>query len=200
MTKHKKVHAYTEWAKNRLDEMDATVFALEGKAEDLEADARAKAETALDNMRSWRNSFKARFDENLQNSEQAWDDIKTHLDDDWNQFESAVQTRMSASKNDAEQYKAAFNARAKAQIKGWQTTIDELKSEAIKFKADRSSDVDNAIAKMKAKSKEIEVKLDRLKKAESETASALNTALSESRSAFEKAYEDTRKALKDALN
>jgi len=200
MTGRKKVHAYTEWAKSRLDEMDATIFVLEGKVEDLEADVRAKAETALDDMRSWRDSFKARIDENLQNSEKIWDDIKTHLDDDWNQFEDAVQTRMSASKDDAEQYKAAFKARAEAQIKGWQATIAELKSEAVKFKADRSADVDNAIVKMKDKAKEIEVKLDRLKKAESETASALNTALSESRSAFEKAYEEARKTFKDALD
>tara|TARA_R110002096_G_scaffold420745_1_gene626006 strand:+ start:471 stop:1073 length:603 start_codon:yes stop_codon:yes gene_type:complete len=199
MTKHKKNHAYTEWAKSRLDEMDATIFVLEDKVENLEADASKKAETALDEMRSWRNSFKARIDENLQNSEEAWADIKTHLDNDWDQFESSVQARISAGKDDAEQYKEAFKARAEAQVKGWQTAITELKNEAVKFKIDRSADVEKAIAKMKAKATDVEVKLDRLKKAESQTATALNSALSETRKAFEKANKKAHKAFKDAL-
>ena len=200
MTKNKRSHAYTEWAKSRLDEMDATVFVLEDKVETLETDACAKAEKALDEMRSWRASFKARIDQNLQNTEEAWADIKTHLDNDWDRFESSVQARISASKDDAEQYKAAFNARAEAQIKGWKTAITELKNDAVKFKIDRSADFEIAIAKMKAKATDVEVKLDRLKKAESETAAALNSALWETRKAFEKANKKAHKAFKDALN
>lgn len=199
MTKNKRSHAYTEWAKSRLDEMDATVFVLEDKVENMENDASKKAETALDEMRSWRNSFKTRIDENLQNSEKAWADIKTHLDNDWDQFESSVQERLGAGKDDVEQYRAAFKARAEAQIKGWQTAITELKNEAIKFQIDSSVEVEKAIAKMKAKATDVEVKLDRLKKAESQTVTALNSALSETRKAFEKANKKAHKAFKDAL-
>lgn len=200
MTKNKRSHAYTEWAKNRLDEMDATVFVLEDKVENLEADANKKAKTALDEMHSWRNSFKARIDENLDNGEKAWADIKIHLDNDWDRFENSVQERLGAGKDDVEQCSAAFKARAEAQLKGWKTAIEGLKNEAVKLQIDSSLEVEKAIEKMKVKATDVEATLNRLKKAESQTASAFNSALAETRKAFEKANKKAHKAFKDALN
>lgn len=200
MTKNKRSHAYTEWAKSRLDEMDATVFVLEDKVEKLEADASTKAKTALDEIRSWRNSFKARIDENLDNGEKVWADIKIHLDNDWDRFENSVQESLGAGKDDVEQCSAAFKARAEAQLKGWKTAIAGLKNEAAKLQIDSSVEVEKAIEKMKAKATDVEATLNRLKKAESQTASALNSALTESRKAFEKANKKAHKAFKDVLN
>ena len=200
MTKNKRSHAYTEWAKSRLDEMDATVFVLEDKVESLEADASTKAKTALDEMRSWRNSFKARIDENLDNGEKAWADIKIHLDNDWDRFENSVQESLGAGKDDVEQCSAAFKARAEAQLKGWKTAIAGLKNEAVKLQIDSSVEVEKAIEKMKVKATDVEATLNRLKKAESQTASALNSALAETRKAFEKANKKAHKAFKDVLN
>jgi len=101
MPKRKKSHAYTDWIKSRLDEMDATLFVLEDKAENLESDVSAKAGDALDSIRSWRDSFKARVNENIHDGEKAWADIKIHLDKDWKGFEDAVQARMDARKDSA---------------------------------------------------------------------------------------------------
>ena len=51
MLEHSAIHFYLNWAKERIDEMDATLASLETKASKLQADARAKANQALADMR-----------------------------------------------------------------------------------------------------------------------------------------------------
>ena len=41
------IHFFTNWAKERLDEMDAAVTSLEGKATEVQADLRDKAKKIL---------------------------------------------------------------------------------------------------------------------------------------------------------
>jgi hypothetical protein len=43
MSKHSAIHFYLNWAKERIDEMDATLASLEAKVSELQADARTKA-------------------------------------------------------------------------------------------------------------------------------------------------------------
>ena len=57
MTTQSSMHFYVNWAKERLDEMDATLASLEGKAGELRDDARAKAERALTEIRNRRDKF-----------------------------------------------------------------------------------------------------------------------------------------------
>jgi hypothetical protein len=51
MSKHSAIHFYLSWAKERMDEMDATLASLEGKISEVHADARAKANQALSDMK-----------------------------------------------------------------------------------------------------------------------------------------------------
>ena len=47
MSSQSTIHPYLDWAKERLDEIDATLASFEHKAEKLQADARPKAEKAM---------------------------------------------------------------------------------------------------------------------------------------------------------
>ena len=47
MPEHSAIHFYLNWAKERIDEMDATLASLEAKASDLQVDARAKRDRLL---------------------------------------------------------------------------------------------------------------------------------------------------------
>ena len=47
MSEHSAIHFYLNWAKERIDEMDATLASIEAKASEFQADARAKANQAL---------------------------------------------------------------------------------------------------------------------------------------------------------
>jgi len=50
-------HFYFNWAKERIDEMDAVVASLEGKAAQLTADSRVKAEKLIADLRGKRDEF-----------------------------------------------------------------------------------------------------------------------------------------------
>jgi len=58
MPEHSAIHFYLNWAKERIDEMDATLASLEAKASELQADARSKANQALADMRKKRDDFR----------------------------------------------------------------------------------------------------------------------------------------------
>ena len=57
MSSSSTIHPYLDWAKERLDEIDATLASFEHKAAKLQADARTKAETAMTDMRTARDQF-----------------------------------------------------------------------------------------------------------------------------------------------
>ena len=57
MSSQSTIHPYLDWAKERLDEIDATLASFEHKAEKLQADARPKAEKASADMRAARDQF-----------------------------------------------------------------------------------------------------------------------------------------------
>ncbi|MCF8466398.1 MAG: hypothetical protein K9G33_03265 [Sneathiella sp.] len=199
MTKVSKVHPYIEWAKSRLDEMDATLSAFQGKVEDLGGDARVKAKEALSDMQVQRDAFKSFFDKNLQSAESVWEAQSAKLKKEWKAFEDEVETYVKSTKNNAEQYEAAFKARADAQVKAWQEMMNNAFTVAAKFPEERKADFDDAVAKMKSEAEVAESRLAAMKKAGQESWSALDAALSESRKAFDKATEDMQKAFKRAM-
>jgi uncharacterized protein YoxC len=52
------IHFFVNWAKERLDEMDATLTSLEGKVGGVQADARDKANKILADLRKKRDDFR----------------------------------------------------------------------------------------------------------------------------------------------
>ena len=51
------VHFYLNWAKERLDEMDATLAVLDGQIAKMQADARTKAQQFVAKLRAKRDEF-----------------------------------------------------------------------------------------------------------------------------------------------
>lgn len=199
MTKESKVHPYIEWAKSRLDEMDATLSTLQGKVEELGGDARVKAKAALSDMQVQRDAFKGFFDKNLESAESVWEAQASKLKKEWKSFEDEVETYVKSTKNNAEQYEAAFTARADAQVKAWQEMMNTAFAAAAKFPEERKAEFDDAVTKMKSEADAAEKRLAAMKKAGQESWSSLDAALSDSRKAFDKATEDMQKAFKRAL-
>ena len=79
MTDQNKLHAYVDWMKERLDEIDATLASLESSATAMQADARTKADAALTAMRSARDVFRKSLKEHAQSSEAAFERSKAAL-------------------------------------------------------------------------------------------------------------------------
>jgi hypothetical protein len=90
MTTQTSTHFLIDWAKGRLDEMDATLTSLEGKVGCVQADARDKAAKALAELRKSRDGFQAAAKQQAAANEAALTDAKTKLETQWTAFESEV--------------------------------------------------------------------------------------------------------------
>ena len=83
MLEHSAIHFYLNWAKERIDEMDATLASLETKASKLQADARAKANQALADMRKKRDDFRDTLKKQADATEAVWIKEKARLQSEW---------------------------------------------------------------------------------------------------------------------
>ena len=190
------MHVHFDWAKERLDEMDATLASLEGKAGELQADARAGAERALTEIRNQRDNYKRIIDNQKEATEATWIATKATLESDWKAFEASVQSFVDAAGEQIGAREAAFSAAVNVQVKAWQEAASKLQNAAAGFAADRKAEVEAIVKRMKDDADAAEAKLDKLSRAGSESWSALNTALTETRAAFDRANQ----AAQDAFN
>lgn len=192
------MHMYVNWAKERLDEMDATLALFEKKVAEVRADARAKADSALADMRTKRDAFRDVLKTESKASEAEWTRAKAALESDWSAFEAAVQKYVDAAGKQLEQQEAAFRARATAQAKAWRGAMDQLHGSMADFAADRRADVDSALKRMKVEADAAQAKLDKLSGAGTEAWSAMIAALAETRAAFDRANQAASDAFKRA--
>jgi hypothetical protein len=198
MTTHSGMHVYLNWAKTRLDEMDATLTAFESKAGELQADVRARAERALADLRMKRDAFRETIRKEKDAGEAAWARTEALLKADWQAFETNVQKYIDAAGKHAAQQQAAFLARAEAQRKSWRDTTDKIQQAAVAFSADRKADLDAVIKLTNAEAVMAKEKLDKLSHAGSKSWSALENALAETRAAFDRANQAVHDAFKRA--
>jgi hypothetical protein len=174
MVTQSNIHFFTNWAKERLDEMDATVTSLEGKA-------------AEDTMKKQSEA-----------NEAAWIQAKAKLEADWRLFEAEVKKYVEGFGKQIEHQQATFKLQADAQLKAWREAADKLGSDAKKFASERRGDIDAAVKRMNADAVEAEKKLEKLSQAGTQSWSALMAALTETRTAFDRANEAAREAFKRA--
>ncbi len=198
VTTQSRMHASFNWAKERLDEMDATLALFESKVGTFQGDARAKAENALAEMRAKRDAFRETIKKEGEMSEADWTRAKAALETDWSAFEASVQKYIEAAGVQVKQEQAAFRVRADAQRKAWQEAIDKLENTAAGLAADNRADVDSAVKHMKAEAATAEAKLDNLNRAGTKSWSAYRTALAETRTAFDHANQTAHDAFKRA--
>lgn len=195
-TARSSVHGSIESAKERLDEMDATLALLEKKLGDFKLENRAAAERAIADMREQREALKQVIDAKRQATEAEWQETKEKVHSRWTAFEAAVQkwTEDVAVQNEI------FAARAEAQLKSWKDIIDGLEVSAKAAAADRKREIESAIATIRAEREVVKTKLEALKRSGKETRTALANALDESRAAFDRANQKAAEAFKRAVN
>src|SRR5271157_2835278 len=98
------IHFYVNWAKERLDEMEAVLTSLESKVGEVQADARDKANKALADLRKSRDIFRDTVKKQeatfkLQSAAQlkAWREAADKLGSDTKQFATERQTDIDAA-------------------------------------------------------------------------------------------------------
>jgi hypothetical protein len=198
MTEQSKMHFYLNWAKERIDEMDATLASLEARASQVQADSKVKAKELISELKKRRDEFQVILKKEADAGEAAWERAKKQLEAHWNEFEAQVKAYIETIGKQVQQQQATFQNVAAAQVKAWHEAADQLHSEAAKVVAARRVDVDAALKQMKADASRAEAQLQKLKQAGSESWTALGAALAESRKAFDRANEVACDALKRA--
>ena len=198
MTSETHAHHFSSWAKERLAEIDATLTSIESGLGALHADAKKAAEKAVSEIRAQRDVFQEAVRKQQHEGEAAWAKAKTALDANWTSFETIVQKYMSEARQNAEQQQATFKARAAAQRKAWQETIDALHGRVNAFAAGKKQDLNAALGYLKTEADTAKSKLETRQKAGEQSWAALKTALEESRTAFDKASQKALEAFKKA--
>jgi hypothetical protein len=198
MTTQSNTHFFVNWAKGRLDEMDATLTSLEGKVGGVKADARDKANKVLADLRKKRDDFRDSVKKQSEANEAAWISAKTKLESEWNVFEAEVKKYVESFGNQIEQQQATFKLQSAAQLKAWREAANKLGSSAKEFVAERRGEIDAAVKRMNTDATAAEEKLQKLNQAGAQSWSALMAALTETRAAFDRANQAARDAFKRA--
>lgn len=191
MTEESEKHILTDWARRRLDEMDAVLLAMEARSEALQNDASGEASGVLADMRRLRDEFDGKVKDAMAQGEAAWSTIKQQMEGVWGRYEAGLDQWVEAARNQGE----AFEARSKAQMDIWQATIEDFTKRAETTRAEHREALRTEIARVE---KQVEDARKNLNQAGAAGWSAMTQALKEARQAFETAAADMRKALDKA--
>ena len=193
------IHFYVNWAKERLDEMEAVLTSLEGKAGEMQVDARDKASKALADLRKSRDVFREAIKKQAEANEAAWTSAKAKLEPEWNSFEAEVKKYVESFSKQVEQQQTTFKLQAAAQLKAWREAADKLSGDAKQFATERRVEIDASVKRMQADAAVAEEKLQKqLDQMGSQSWSALMATLTETRAAFDRANQAAREAFKRA--
>ena len=200
MSTQSSVHFYLNWAKERIDEMDATLASFESKVSEVHADARVKANQVLTDLRKKRDDFRATVKKQAEANEATWIKAKAGLETEWSAFESEVKKYVESFGKQIEQQQAIFQRQANAQAKAWRDAGDQFRVAAKNFAAERRAEIEVVVKRMDADATQAEEKLWRLNQGGSQSWSALTTALSETRAAFDRANQAAQDAFRKAAD
>ena len=198
MSEQSSMHAYLNWTKERIDEMDATLASLEAKGTLAKANAKDSADRLMAELRRRRDDFRTAVDRHAQAAELARERAKTQLESHWHEFETQLEGYFSTVGKQIEQQQATFQEVAAAQRKAWHEAADRLHTEAAKVAAARRADIDAAVKQMKASAAQAEARLQNLREAGGQSWTALSAALSDTRKAFDRANQEAWDAFKRA--
>jgi len=199
MPEQSSMHFYLNWAKERIDEMDAALASFEVKVKEAKAESRIKADQLLIDLKKRRDEFQAVLKAHAEAGEAAWARAKVDLERQWNEFEAQVKTYFEAFGEQLQQQQTTFKQIAAVQAKAWREAADKFHDAAAKVADARRADVEAAVKKMKSDASGAEERLQKLKQAGNESWSALSAALAESRRAFDQANQAAWNALKGAI-
>jgi len=200
MAEQSSMHFYLNWAKERIDEMDATLASLEAKSTQLHADSRAKADQLREDLQKRRDEFQVTVKKHADAGEAAWERTKKQLEPHWSEFETNVKTYIETVGKHIEQQQTTFRDVAAAQMKAWRAAADGLNASAAKASAVRRADIDAAVKRMQEGASEVEARMKKLEQSGKESWQALSGALAESRKAFDRANQAAWDAFKRAAS
>ncbi len=197
-TQNSSAHFFLSWARERIDEMDATLASLESKSAQMRAETRVKAEQFIADMKKKRDEFESTVKKQAEAGEAAVEGAKVRLEAEWTGFQGETKKYLETFGKGIEQQQAVFQSQVTAQLSAWRETADKLNAAAKEFAIERRREIDATVSRMKADAVTAEKKLQDLARAGTDSWAALNAALAETRATFDHANQAAREAFKRA--
>ena len=195
MTQTSSIHPFILWSKNRLDEMEAAILEVEKDSSKAKEDVKAGVAATLAKAKQSLDDFKVRMQSNIQEVEKkgevASTSAKQEMQQDWKKFEEAISAAVARLNNGQKE----FEARAAAQLKSWQETIEKCNKAAAGIAVDQKESLNAALKRMQDKAQEGKQHFADVRQAASNSSEAYRVALKKCREAFEEAYESTKSKL-----
>ncbi|MBU1213520.1 MAG: hypothetical protein KJ587_19985 [Alphaproteobacteria bacterium] len=197
-TKESRAHEQVEWTKHKLDEIDATLAAIEKTADDVRGEARKDAEQALEKLKAARaaagkglDAMGADINAAREITEKAYESLAAELTD----AELALQQYLAAARDQADVVRKTVTARAKAQRESWQKSADAIRTTASKVVEQAYEEFDTAITRLSDARDEAEEKLGKATAAGDETWKAFKDGIEEARATRQRTWKKISKAL-----
>jgi hypothetical protein len=194
------MHSYSSWAKDRIDGMDAVMASLERSASRVQASSKARANQLTADLKRRRDEFQAAGNKEAEAGEAASEDARTQLETQWSGFEAQLKTYLETVGKEVGEQEATFLDMSGGQIKAWREATVTLHEAAGKVAATQRAEIEAAIKRMKTEASEAEVRMQKLKRAGSDSWSSWSAALAESRKAFDRANQAAWDAVKRAAS
>ena len=197
------VHAAIRWAQIQLDEIDATIAALEADANKLQGDLRAQAQARLDELRATRDAYRASLEaavaDTREGAQALSDQVKAELDARRTTFEEQVAAYITAAQSEVETRRAVLLARLEAQRAAAQQVVDDLRTSAAKLADDQRAAIEARIAELQARIAKGQQRLEELSQAGNEAWASLVKGLGEARNVLADTYDDINETIADAF-
>jgi len=185
------MHAYTDWARGRLDEMDAVIRAIEPKIAGLQEDGREQMAKMLADMKQRRDEFDVQAQQAREQGESAWNASRQQLEAMWGKFETACGEWVQSARGESE----AVEILMRAHLDTWQSTLRQYTKQAEEMQAQYQKTLKAEVARA---SEQAELAQQKLSEIGAAGWSAMTEALATSREAFEKSAEQMHEAFKKA--
>jgi hypothetical protein len=199
MPAHSSTHFFLNWAKERIDEMDATLASLEGKAAQIQGGSRVEADHVIADLRRKRDAFRAVVKTQTAAGEEAWAHAKTKLEGEWDAFEAELGKYIETFGREIQQRQATFQSQVAAQMKAWREIADQINVAATEFATEPRAAIEATATRMKDHAAAAEKKLHSLGQTGTAPWSLLNAALAETRTVFDRANQVAQEAFKQAM-
>lgn len=202
MTKQSPAHDTVSWAKQRLDDLDATISEVEKATDKLKGDARAEADAALARLKASQAKVQGYYEQLRAQTAAVKDraeEAQGALEAEWVEVESAFQSFLSAAKGQANTVRDVIAARAEAQRKSWETSFEQLRGHAEGVVDKARGEFDAAIKRLSDEAEKFQSRIGEAKDAGDESWSAVKDGLAEARAAHARTIEKIRGAFSKLL-
>lgn len=199
MPSHLRTHDAVAWAKQRLDDLDTIISELDKSAETLKESARKETDRALARLQESRARLQKYTDDLIVATDAATQDLQTALEAEWIEVESAYQSFLSAVRDEADTVRDVVVARAEAQRRSWEASLNDLRDQASEAVEKAGREFEVTIKRLSDEAEKFQNRIGAVKDAGDESWKAVKSGLADARAVHDRTTQKIKEAFSKLL-